>query len=288
MKTWNSGAGRNCRAVGLCLLLMVLAGCEESNSPHPWQLYKAYQAEYLTGITLVDQAGAIRVVPDFNRDYSQLPDFSTIEETRERKQLFFDYLRPAVQYRNAVNRERRLLLGAVDLKLQHDLPLDYTETYFLLTMRKRYRVPEELTDSQAVSQLQRRLDEIPVSMVLAQAALESGWGTSRFAKDANNLFGQWCFDEGCGMVPGRRAQGARHEVRSFETVDEAIWAYFRNINTHPVYKPLRDIRESARNTGDDLSGLDLAAGLTRYSERGEAYIEEVRQVIRVNALEPSY
>ena len=123
-------------------------------------------------------------------------------------------------------------------------------------------------------------------MALAQAALESGWGTSRFAREANNLFGQWCFDEGCGMVPDRRIAGAQHEVRSFETVDAAIAAYFRNINSHPVYAPLRDIRQSARKRGGGLSGLDMAAGLTRYSERGEAYIDEVRQVIRVNDLEP--
>jgi Bax protein len=171
--------------------------------------------------------------------------------------------------------------------LEYGLPLSEADRIFLDDMRRRYRIAEELDDAGALPLLRKRMDTLPESLVLAQAAIESGWGRSRFAREANNLFGQWCFEAGCGLVPQRRLAGASHEVASFETVDAAIASYFRNLNSHPVYAPVRDIRARARAADTDLSGLDLAAGLSRYSERGEAYIEEVRQVIRVNALEPA-
>ena len=274
--------GRSWLVCGLTLSLL-MGGC--SQEQHPYQLYKAYYADHLRDLELIDQAGDERGVADFDVDYASLPDFSTIEDTRARKQAFFDYLRPAVEYRNEVNRERRLLLGAVRLKLEHGLELDYPETLFLANMRSYYKVPEETSDLDALDVLDRRLDVIPPSLALAQAAIESGWGRSRFAREANNLFGQWCFEAGCGVVPGRRQQGATHEVASFESVDQAIAAYFRNINTHPVYAPVRAIRLQARSSDQPINGLEMAAGLERYSERGEVYIDEVREMIRFNDLE---
>ena len=271
--------------VGL-LLLALLGGCAD-DQPQPYQLYKAYYAEHLFGLELIDQAGNELGRPDFEVDYLSLPDFSAIEDTRARKQAFFDYLRPAVEHRNAVIRERRVLLGALRLKLEHGLPLDYPEELFLARMRQQYKVAAEAADLEALDILERRMDVIPVSMVLAQAAIESGWGRSRFAREANNLFGQWCFDAGCGVVPGRRRAGASHEVASFETVDKAIDAYFRNINTHQVYKPAREIRRTARSNSQPVLGLEMAAGLERYSERGDAYVDEVREMIRFNGLEGS-
>lgn len=263
-------------------LALLLAGCGRDPG---YQAYKAYMAEHLSKLQYVDAAGAVINRPDFTADYSHLPDFAAIEDTRERKQAFFEYLRPAVEYRNALNEERRLLLGAVKLRLKHGMPLSGADQQFVADMALRYRVPEGLTVDEMVLVLERRLDIIPASMVLAQAALESGWGTSRFAKEANNLFGQWCFEEGCGLVPSNRRQGAKHEVAAFETVDAAIASYFRNINTHPVYEPARDIREAARSEAGSLSGTQMAEGLLRYSERGEDYIDEVRAVIRINGLE---
>jgi Bax protein len=266
------------------MLALLVVGCDREEAS-PYQLYKAYAAERLSDIALIDPAGVVRVPADFDRDYSSLPRFSAIEDTRARKQAFFDYLRPVVEYENRLIQERRALLGAVALKLEHELRLNYPERLFLQDMRERYRIAEGVPDFEAMVELDRRLDGIPVSLVLAQAALESGWGTSRFAREANNLFGQWCFEAGCGVVPGRRRAGAVHEVANFDSVEAAVSAYFRNINTHPVYEPLREIRRRAREQPRPVSGIALAAGLSRYSERGDAYIDEVRQVIRVNDLE---
>ena len=136
-----------------------------------------------------------------------------------------------------------------------------------------------------VETLLRRVDVVPVSLALAQAAKESGWGTSRFVREGNNLFGEWCFEEGCGIVPKARAPGRRHEVRSFESPQASVESYLRNINTHPGYRSLRGARKAQRETRKDLSGVALARELSQYSERREDYVTEVRNLIIGNDLE---
>jgi Bax protein len=132
--------------------------------------------------------------------------------------------------------------------------------------------------------LLKRVDTIPVSLALAQAANESAWGTSRFALEGNNLFGQWCYDEGCGLVPNRRRANASHEVQSFESIEAAVRAYFMNINTHDRYQGFRDLRFQMRSKEGELDPFALAWGLDGYSERGEAYVDEVQTIILQNDL----
>ena len=122
-------------------------------------------------------------------------------------------------------------------------------------------------------------------MVLAQAAIESAWGTSRFARQANNLFGQWCFAPGCGIVPLHRPSDATYEVEKFPSVGAAVEAYYLNLNTHAAYRALRTIRRESRLQGKTLSGALMVAGLEKYSGRGIHYVEELRSMIRTNQLE---
>ena len=133
--------------------------------------------------------------------------------------------------------------------------------------------------------LRKRLDVVPPSLILARAANESAWGTSRFATKGNNLFGQWCFSKGCGLVPRGRAEGASHEVAKFSSPYRSVRAYIQNLNRHPTYQLLRDVRLEDRRENAPLSGLELAEGLRGYSERGEEYIEEIRAMIHYNNLE---
>ena len=119
---------------------------------------------------------------------------------------------------------------------------------------------------------------------LAQAANESAWGTSRFATKGNNLFGQWCFSKGCGLVPRGRVEGASHEVAKFSSPFRSVRAYIQNLNRHPTYQELRDIRQEDRRGKDPLSGVDMAAGLLGYSERGQEYVDEIRAMIHYNNL----
>ena len=130
--------------------------------------------------------------------------------------------------------------------------------------------------------LRKRVDIVPVALALVQAATESGWGRSRFAVEGNNLFGHWCYRRGCGIVPARRESDAGHEVAAFVSVRQSVARYLHNLNTHDAYEPLRRIRARMRRQDRGLDAVALAEGLESYSERREAYVEEIKTVIRVN------
>lgn len=121
--------------------------------------------------------------------------------------------------------------------------------------------------------------------MLAQAAKESGWGTSRFAREGNNYFGIWCFFKGCGVTPLRRDAGRSHEVAIFDSVEQGLRYYIRAINTHVAYDGMRDLRAEKRRNNKALAGVTLASRLERYSERGMAYVREVQSMIRYNGLQ---
>ncbi|MEE4361362.1 MAG: glucosaminidase domain-containing protein [Pseudomonadales bacterium] len=215
-----------------------------------------------------------------------LPDFATIDDVAVKKRAFFEFLLPMVEARNAWIRDNRDFLQRTRDRLVAGVALSESEGDRLAALAERYEVSfADDRDLDAIDLLLFRVDEIPPSLVLAQAASESGWGTSRFARMGNNLFGEWCFEAGCGIVPGRRRDGASHEVADFETVSHSIESYFLNLNTHEAYRPVRMLREQARRRGEVLRGAELAAGLVRYSERRDLYIEELRAIIRVNGLD---
>ncbi|WP_404381263.1 glucosaminidase domain-containing protein [Caenispirillum salinarum] len=130
-----------------------------------------------------------------------------------------------------------------------------------------------------------RMDVLPPSLALAQAAEESGWGTSRFAREGNALFGQWTTDPGVkGLVPLARADDATHRVRAFDRLLDAVRAYARNLNTHPAYAELRAARRAARAAGEPVDGEALAATLHSYSERGQDYVDTLLLIMRANKL----
>lgn len=135
-----------------------------------------------------------------------------------------------------------------------------------------------------VAELTVRVDEVPVSLVLAQAANESGWGTSRFTREGNALFGQWSFG-GSGMLPEeQRTSLGEYRVAAFESPLLSVIAYMRNLNTHRSYAELRELRAGARAEGRQPTGYDLAQGLVSYSERGQEYVDEIRSMIDYNQL----
>jgi Bax protein len=159
------------------------------------------------------------------------------------------------------------------------------EQYFIRELSRIYELPtDDVLDQAYLQRLLWRVDVIPPSLVLAQAASESAWGTSRFAQEGNNYFGQWCFVPGCGFVPSRRRSTASHEVKSFNNVEEAVHAYFMNLNTFASYQYLRVIRQQLRNKEQPIDGISLSEGLGSYSERGDAYIKELRTMIYKNNL----
>jgi len=218
-------------------------------------------------------------------DPNAIPDFASITDIEAKKQAFFDYLQPYVDAQNKrVTRQRTKLLRIIS-KVENDQPLSTEDQIFLRALARTYDVAAEDHDDLATLQaLLHRVDVIPPSLALAQAANESAWGTSRFALEGYNFFGQWCYREGCGLVPEKRRPSAYHEVRSFNSVEDAVDAYFMNLNTFDSYKKLRTIRHQLRERSAPIDGMSLAEGLGEYSERGEAYVREVRAMIRQNDL----
>ncbi len=211
---------------------------------------------------------------------ADLPDFSSYSDTTEKKAAFFSFLYPRIVLANS-----RILIERDYLQSLTDKDeLSKSELTWLENQAERLRVDEEPGSADMFRRLENRLDVIPPSLIMAQAANESAWGTSRFARRGNNLFGQWCFSKGCGIVPQSRVEGASHEVADFDSPYLSVRSYIQNLNRHPAYQKLRDVRLKARSTGDNASGSSLAAGLLDYSERGEEYVKEIRSMIRYNNL----
>lgn len=151
---------------------------------------------------------------------------------------------------------------------------------WLGNLAKTYRITNwNPLSEQDWQKLLSRVDIVPTSLLLAQAAIESDWGKSRFATKGNNLFGQWCYKKGCGIVPLQRPPGSTYEVRKFSSISDAINAYVLNLNTNPTYKILREKRAELRNAEQPITGYALASGLVHYSQLGAAYVNVVRSVI---------
>jgi len=212
-----------------------------------------------------------------SKKLTTIPDFAAIHDIPKKKRAFFTWLTPIVQAENGrLMQLRRRLLKLRSLRTLR--PKDLT---FLRKLATDYRVtwrPEQMEWVQR--QLRLRVDSVPLDLVLTQAAIESAWGQSRFAKEGNNLFGEWCFTAGCGLIPKRRNPNAHHEVRVFSSPKLAIRAYLHNINRGKSYIFLRRLRQKERQLQQPLSGSELALGLRTYSERGMAYVRQIRHLIR--------
>ncbi len=210
------------------------------------------------------------------------PDFSAYEAGPERKGVFFAFLRPLIEIENAaITTERSELLT-----LQRKRALSRGDRRHLHALAEKYAVETDGDDEQAIIEtLLLRVDTIPLALALAQAAKESGWGTSRFAATGNNYFGERCFVAGCGIVPGNRVPGLRHEVTRFPNPRASVASYLRNLNSHREYQALRNYRAAQRSAGTTPSSVEMATWLNSYSERREDYIEEIQSLIRYNHLE---
>ena len=199
----------------------------------------------------------------------------------ERKQAFITYLKPMIDEKNqALLNDRKKLI-----RLSQKSKLNIRERRWLKHLSDHYETTFDINNPVYWSTLLDKIDSIPTSLALAQGAKESGWGTSRFAREGNNYFGQWCYQKGCGLVPKQRNSNARHEVAKYKSSQESVVTYINNLNNNPVYKHLRDIRKQLRTEKQKITGFQLARGLLHYSERGQPYVKEIQALIRNNALD---
>ena len=218
------------------------------------------------------------------------PDFSSYVDVKQKKHDFFQYMLPLIQIaNNKILKDRHFVLTLTDSSTASTTVPTEEDKQRLVALWRRNRLPGQLFFGPGLqpqlNELLLRIDMVPAALILAQSANESAWGTSRFATEANNFFGIWCFSKGCGLKPRLRDEGLHHEVASFKDVQSGLNRYMHTINSHSAYKKLRQIRGELRGEQKDLSGTQLARGLSRYSERGQDYVEEIQAMISYNKLE---
>ena len=214
---------------------------------------------------------------------TDLPDFASIKNVNNKKRQFFEFMKPSINAENERVLDERKFIVDMQTKFNGHVKFTDDETTKLQEMVLRYRVKNtDLNKSKCYKDLLLHVDIIPPELAFVQAALESAWGTSYFARKANNIFGQWCFTPGCGIVPKRRPKGETHEVAVFESVSLSVRFYLQFLNSHPLFSKLRKERYKNRKNDEAPSALTMAGGLGAYSARGNEYIKELRSMIVSN------
>tara|TARA_B100000900_G_scaffold44866_1_gene33377 strand:+ start:1147 stop:2232 length:1086 start_codon:yes stop_codon:yes gene_type:complete len=201
-------------------------------------------------------------------------EIKMIENTKNRKELFLQIVLPLVlQENNNIRLDRKRLFSIINKSNNTNIEKKWLEKKY-----KQYGIP-----SKDLSTLKIRMDEVPVSLALAQAAKETGWGTSRFAQEGNALFGQWTWS-GEGLKPKEADEGKGHKVMKFNILQASVRAYQRNLNTHKTYREFRLARAQLRDEGKKLDSIVLSKYLDEYAETGQEYVKILKKIIDQNDL----
>jgi Bax protein len=202
-------------------------------------------------------------------------EIKMIENSKKRKEFFIQIVLPLIiEENNNIKLDRNTLFTIINKSNNLN-----SEKQWLEKKYKQYGVK-----SGDLSTLKIRMDEIPVSLAIAQAAKETGWGTSRFALEGNALFGQWTWS-GEGLKPKEAKEGESHKVMKFNILQASVRAYQRNINTHSTYKDFRKARAKLRDNNKPLDSIELSKYLNKYAETGNQYVEVLQKIIKQNKLQ---
>ena len=206
---------------------------------------------------------------------TKLPkDIKTLGDTKQKRELFIKIVLPLILYENEKITEDRKKLFKI-LSKSFNTP---GEKVWLKRRFKEYKIKDK-----DFAALKTRMDTIPVSIALAQAANESGWGTSRFALEGNALFGQWTWSKN-GISPKNKDPDQNHKILQFQILKASVRAYKNNLNTHNAYKEFREVRAKLRQSGTNITGLALIKYLKNYAAIGEKYTEIIKGIIEHNSL----
>ena len=201
-------------------------------------------------------------------------ELKKIESSKKRKDLFIKIVLPLIlSENNRIKRDRNTLFKILNKNNNSKLEKEWLNSKF-----KQYGVVNK-----DLSTLKIRMDEVPVSLAIAQAAKETGWGTSRFAIEGNALFGQWTYS-GEGIKPAASDKNDKHKVMTFSVLKASVRAYQRNLNTHSSYKEFRRARAINRDNEEPLNSIELANYLGDYAQTGEEYIRILKKIIEQNNL----
>ena len=206
----------------------------------------------------------------------------------DKKKLFFRLIAPIVLRINELILEDRTRAKELTRRLAQGQSVAPDDQAWLTELAVKYKVlgsASERLDSDAFPELLLRVDVVPPSLSLAQAASESGWGTSRFAAQGNSLFGQWTWGKGLKPAEQRTSELGDYRIAAFDSTAQAAYSYALNLNTARAYRDLRLKRADLRRQGLRISGTVLAETLLNYSERGQAYVNDLKALIRNNRLD---
>ena len=264
--------------------VVVLPGVEETIA---WLEAENWWGEEKHGEQLtVPRAMIVAISERWKKEAPQLP-------VATKKEIFYRFMLPLVVHANTMVLDRRerliqmqaVLAGGNALAEQDEDWLREIAVILRIVKNDDWPASDANELAQVIEQALYKLDVIPAGLVLGQAAYESGYGTSRFAVKGNALFGQWTFG-GEGLIPEqqRKALGD-HRIASFEWPFDSVRGYFINLSSHPAYEDFRRLRAQRKAAGKPITSLDLADGLKNYSERGQAYVDTLKSIIRVNGLD---
>ena len=229
---------------------------------------------HLSGVRTVGDVPRIQVA-------NLPPDLVTILPVAERKSLFILAILPLILHANeAILEERGRLLTLAPQPFNSWPPQDQN---WLGELAVKYKVGD-LEGQQLIDELIRRIDIVPASLALAQAAEESGWGTSRFAIEGNAIFGQWTTSEANGLRPRGADEEFKYFIRSFDGLGLSVAAYMQNLNGHAAYVSFRNRRKMQRDQVGELDSIGLAKTLLPYSQRGSDYVATIRTIMESNQL----
>ena len=201
-------------------------------------------------------------------------EIKMIENTKKRKEFFIQIVLPLIiKENNNIRLDRKTLFSIINKSNNTKAEKQWLE--------KKYK--QYGANSGDLSTLKIRMDEIPVSLAIAQAAKETGWGTSRFAQEGNALFGQWTWS-GEGLKPKDADEGKGHKVMKFNVLQASVRAYQRNLNTHRTYREFRKARAELRDLNKPLDSMQLSKYLNKYAETGNQYVEVLQKIIEQNNL----
>ena len=206
---------------------------------------------------------------------TKLPkDLKTLGDTNKKRELFIKIVLPLILDENQKIKEDRKKLFKI-------LGKNFNTAGERVWLKRRFN--EYKIDDRDLSKLKMRMDIIPVSIALAQAANESGWGTSRFALEGNALFGQWTWSKK-GITPKDQDSNATHRVLQFQILKASVRAYKNNLNTHNAYKEFREVRAQLRQNNEEIIGLKLTKYLKNYAAIGDKYVAILEDIIERNSL----
>ncbi len=210
--------------------------------------------------------------------FSSLPeDFLELEPARLKKSLFIKTILPIIFLENErVLAERKKILEWWTETDGEQIKREFWPDW-LKKISQKYSF-----DGENMGNLLMRTDIVPISLALSQAAIESGWGSSRYAREGNAIFGQYTYDPETGLIPADRAEEKKFLIKKFLTLSDSVESYIKNLNTHDAYSDFRKLRKDLRMNGENISGDRLSEKLLNYSERRDLYILDIKEVIKIN------